>query len=116
METKTIITIVCTIINIAIFVYILLRLRHMSLEYKTVAAHNHALKADLSLATIKYLTSERDNTMLRLQLIAADQKNADLQDKYSAVVCPTNNHFWDDVGDGVKRCRRCGRERKVEDA
>ena len=38
------------------------------------------------------------------------------QEKLSTILCPTNNHLWDDVGGGVKRCRRCGRERMVEDA
>ena len=37
-------------------------------------------------------------------------KNADLQDRLSDLICPQNNHVWDDV-DGVKRCRKCGKER-----
>lgn len=116
METKTIITIVCTIINIAIFVYILLRLRHMSLEYKTVAAHNSRLKVDLSIANLEKLEACQENTRLRIRLFNSERKAAEIQDKYSAVVCPTSNHLWDDIGGGVKRCRRCGRERMVEDA
>lgn len=34
-------------------------------------------------------------------------KELELQNKLSAITCPTNNHVWDYV-DGVKRCRKCG--------
>lgn len=37
-------------------------------------------------------------------------KEIELQNKLSAITCPTNNHVWDYVG-GVKRCRKCGVER-----
>lgn len=34
-------------------------------------------------------------------------KELELQNKLSAITCPTNNHVWDYSG-GVKRCRKCG--------
>lgn len=34
----------------------------------------------------------------------------------SGIICPHESHIWDDVGDGVKRCRRCGVERRTDDA
>lgn len=34
----------------------------------------------------------------------------------SGIICPHESHIWDNIGDGAKRCRRCGIERRGEDA
>ena len=31
----------------------------------------------------------------------------------AGIICPYESHVWDDAGDGVKRCRRCGIERRT---
>ena len=67
-------------------------------------------------ANSAYLTAIQRNADLVVENVALMKKNSEKQDKLSAVLCPTNNHLWDDVGGGLKRCRRCGLERMVEDA
>lgn len=57
--------------------------------------------ADRTKDVIHYsdLCDEQRQYILHLQT-----RNIDLQDKYSALICPTNNHVWKN---GV--CKKCGR-------
>lgn len=37
-------------------------------------------------------------------------------ERMAEIICPHESHIWDDAGDGVKRCRRCGVERRFDNA
>lgn len=51
--------------------------------------------------TYQYSVLARD---AHLAALYADNENARLQDRLSALLCPTNNHVWKDG-----RCAKCGR-------
>lgn len=81
--------------------------------YIDIAVQNSKALVDTHSA---YLSAVETNANLVGDYNVLMEKNFEKQDKLSAILCPTNNHLWDDIGGGVKRCRRCGRERMVEDA
>ena len=104
-------------------IFLSVRLREMAqaLEHETeknkfyidIAVQNSKALVDTHSA---YLSVVETNANLVGDYNVLMEKNFEKQDKLSAILCPTNNHLWDDVGGGVKRCRRCGLERMVEDA
>lgn len=107
--------------SMCIFLSVRLKKTAKALEHETkknkfyidIAVQNSKALVDTHSA---YLSAVETNVNLVGENNVLMEKIIEKQGTLSAILCPTNNHLWDDVGGGVKRCRRCGRERKVEDA
>lgn len=61
-----------------------------------------------------YLGSVKDRADMHQELHKAWFVLAEKQRKLSKMLCQQENHIWDDAGDGVKRCRRCGKTMRGE--